>query len=146
MSDIKILEHLGGNKFVVELPLSAKRPTTHVGIAHDYIQINGWTLATQVEQEDGRYPFENSSNILAIDQSLQIPILTVKQVLLPLLEEHKYLQDSHFQDGRYRYMGLSLSFWEDGVKMVKYRESGRDKEWVKVTEVEFNSIKNGLRL
>lgn len=90
MSRIKILEELGNNKFIVEIPNNdMPSSTTELVVAHDYI---GFKNTTYTNNKDGSCNFN-----IRIPQYIQIGIREIIDIILPLLNNHKYCQQEHLK-------------------------------------------------
>jgi len=147
MNDLKVVDQLSEDKIVVQLVPRERRGQT-LKIAHDYIEIAGGTLLScePFYIDKPLYGAAKSccSNIISINTSVQVPIRAAQQVLLPLLNEHKYLQSLHIADrehteddkyfaqkdlsepryrkgdkyAAYSYCDQKIHYYKDGISMV----------------------------
>jgi len=109
-----------------------------VNIVHDYIAFDGFTY----------YLANINHGQLPIHTHFQIPIRSFQQVILPLLNETKYLKDEHFdidEDDHMRYddCNEAIFFNENGRQMVAFKMKG-DKIFSKITRKTYELIKKGL--
>lgn len=174
-----ILKHVKDRIFEVEIPevknsIRAPEPK-RLTIAHDYVQFGGPTTYYMKADKNGKYPFKGSgaANHLSSYCSLQIGIREFKEVYLPMLLEHEYLQDEHLADRVYEEddtywekRGLEGPRWQKGDKypsyayspaviqyydkenetsMVAFRATG-EKSYSKVSLKVYNQIKGSFNL
>lgn len=88
---MKLIKDLGNNQFIIEaLPdKKGKYRDGKISIAHDYVAIKSHSY------------FQNENNSISsipYSSSIQLPIRSWIQVILPLLNNHKYLQQDHIKD------------------------------------------------
>lgn len=124
MSNIKIIKHIEGNRYEVEIPLSDKKPDIEeISIQHDYVKFTG---------RDYLKNNDLSTNLtLGVRSSIQISIKSFMKIMLPLLVNHKYAQSEHLADREHteddKYWNSSLNDgkytgprWKKGDKYPAY--------------------------
>lgn len=170
--DAKVIDYLGQftdeegkvwDKVVIKLPPQknkwTKNPTPdRVIIAHDYVSFHGSIGIEQENDGKGNYPIKTNvgaCNWIHAEGAIHISIRDMYDIVLPLLNKHKYLQPSHFKtrqdEGKsyepYCYSSAIIEFYDEERKeyMVSFRRSGESK-WETVSMFLFNQIKDSLKL
>lgn len=153
MNNLKVVDQLSEDKIVVQLSPGTKDGQT-LKIVHDYIEIAGSTVlyCEPFYREKPLYGLAKNccSNIIYINTSVQVPIRSAQQVLLPLLNNNKYLQSEHLADREYSeddkyfaqkdlkeprykkgdkytaysYYDQKVHYYKDGIPMVAVLMSG----------------------
>ena len=130
----KIIDYLGENKFVIQLPEEEEwnytsKPET-IQIAHDYVRFIGQSHIEMEHDGKGNYPYipkSGASNLVRIESEVTISIREMIEVVLPLLKNHKYLQKEHIcdrvklEDDKYfEQLGLKEPRWKKGDSYPGY--------------------------
>ncbi len=169
----KIIDYLGDNKFVIQIPEEDLSKDNLPGqdkiqIAHDYVRFIGPCSYQMESKENGKYPYKpknGACNWVSSRGSITIGIRDMIKIVLPLLNKHKYLQSEHIKDRthdsddeyqkenpRYKkgdkYPGYAydcaiIHFVEDGKSMVSFKKMG-DGEYETVSLDLFNQIKQTI--
>lgn len=129
---MKILENLGNNRYMIEIEQKEQLPS--ISIAHDYVRFYGQNYLTNPDNSVG--PWFNTD--------VTIQIRTMQQVILPLLNQHEYMQQEHLgkrKDGSfgYTYFDEFYSYYKDGQEMVAVRLIG-EREFTHVTKEFYNKF------
>lgn len=179
MQEATIIDYLGENKFVIKLKpeaeLNGSPRLDEIKITHDYVMFGG-ACDFQMERNDkGEYPFKSNGvyNWVKSSASIQIGIREMIDVVLPLLQNSKYLSKEHISDRihdsddqyfekhkllepRYKKGDSYPSYaWDagavsyndpdTGINMVKFRRIG-ESVYETVTLKTYNLIKDNLKL
>lgn len=97
MSNAKIVQQLTKNTFIIELEEQDDlQIVDEIQIEHDYVKFSGnysifvnWEKCSLIEQNDIK------TNFISLRNTVQIPIYGFYKVVLPMLNNNKYLQPSH---------------------------------------------------
>lgn len=151
------------DKIVLEMPLQPEyngNPTKEsITIAHDYVRFSGIMSIQQTRKEDGSYPVlktRGATNWIHGTGDITISIRDMYDVILPMLNKHKYLQAAHFKTRNegtdeayppYACEACILQYFDDKSNqyMVTFRRRG-EIVWETVTLKTFNVIQDSLKL
>lgn len=98
----RIIEQLDTDKFVVELNETDELPNVrNVKVQHDYVEIEGVTSMFIDHDKCSLIQGHVCANVVSHVCSIQIPILPFYQVVLPYLNNHKYLKPEHVFSPRF---------------------------------------------
>lgn len=147
---MEILKQVTDDIFLVKLTKEPKIGITEnsVMVAHDYVLFNTiQNISFSIDNQDtafGKYAV--CRNNIHYKASVQIGIREMIQIVLPYLQNHKYMQKEHIgkrttDSGEeyfpYCYNGTStVRYFNDNVAMIALREGNTD-EWKHITEEEF---------
>lgn len=134
----KIVGYLGDNKFVVQLPeekeFNGNPSVEQIQVAHDYVRFIGDCSFEMERDEKGNYPYtpkKGTCNWVNSRGSVTISIRDMITMVLPFLNNHKYLQQQHIADRTYdkddEYFaqhGLTEPRWKKGDKHPAYAHGG----------------------
>lgn len=183
MQEYRITEYLGkddkGNdKFVITVPPKEKwdlNPSPErISIAHDYVEFHGgshFMLENNIVKPESQQV--GASNWLVSKASIQISIREMFALILPMLNQHKYLQPEHFEDRvqseddeyfeklglskprykkgdkypAYAYEGAIVHYYDEvnKIRMVAFRRTG-EANYNHVSSDVFDMVKSTLRL
>ena len=175
--ETKIIGVTEDGKFIIDLKDERKSAkgnpvTERVKIAHDYVEIFGSSMF-QIDDNAGYKSKVGATNWVPARASIQISIRDFKDIILPLLNSHPFLQDEHFKPRQYdsddkyfkRY-DLDEPRWlkgdaypayahnagviqyndlKSGKMMVAFRRNGSDV-WEHLTLFSFKLIEDHLTL
>lgn len=137
MSEIKVLEVLGDNKYVVEIePIDTNTYPTTFGVAHDYVLFSSWSYL-YADKAIFKHNTGGASNIIPVPVKIQIPIKVMGDVILPVLNDSEYLKEDHY--GRYGvYSDKIVQEWADGEYVYVYDKTARKYE--KISRFIYNKL------
>ena len=126
---MKIIQQLNETDFVIRVDRN-ETITKQIAVAHDYIQFfGGTTLHTEHGMTIQHSP-NFSSNTLFVPVTLQFDIRSAQKVILPFLQNHKYLQPEHLADRSHHEddpyfmnVGASKPRWKKGDLYPAYAYS-----------------------
>lgn len=151
------------DKIVLEIPIQTPyngNPTVEsITIAHDYVRFGGIMSIEQQSDGKGNYPVPHTRgaiNWVRATGDLTIGIRDMYDVILPMLNKHKYLQSAHFKTRNegtpeayppYAYEACILRYYDADANqfMVTFRRRG-ETAWETVTLQTFNVIQDSLKL
>jgi len=177
--EAEIIDYLGDNKFVIVLddkPFDGNPSPVGVTVAHDYVRFSGHCGFQMKPKPGGIYPYKSKSgaaNWVASRASVSIHIRDMIKIVLPYLNQHEYLQESHLKDRehheddkyytqygltepRYRkgdlyppyaFVGCIIQYYDKhtDTHMVAFRRTGETK-YERVSLSLFNELKDRLFL
>lgn len=136
MKNIKLLDNLGNNKYLVEIqPIEKLKNVAHVRliVAHDYMGIKNHSY---LKDKDGSF------TDIAYEQYIQIPIRGFSKVILPFWNGHKYTQEIHFgkpNSPTYTYGTEIIAYYEEKELRYAIRLNG-EENFEYVTEKFFETF------
>lgn len=98
---MQIIKQIDENTFVISLENSDKIKGERITVAHDYVMFSGTTWIESGMKEPLYGPHIVCSNQLCVPTDIQIPIRAMHKVVMPILQEHKYMQPEHLADRVY---------------------------------------------
>lgn len=137
MTNVRLLEDLGNNKYLVEIePIERlKASATRIIMAHDYVGIKKVGYLTN---KDG------STSDIRIGEYIQISIRGFAKIILPFFNKHRYTQPEHFirKDGNaYCYNIEVVSYYEEDKNELTYAvKLTGETEFTYVTEKFFEQF------
>jgi len=146
---------------VLEIPVQRKytgSPAPQgITIAHDYVRFHGNIGIEQQRDKNGNYPVKSESvaNWIYASGSISIGIRDMYDLILPMLNRHKYLQPAHFAlrecaDGDYMpyaYASSIFKYYDSKADkyMISFRRRGEIARETLTLET-FNIVKDTLLL
>jgi len=177
--EAEIVDYLGDNKFVIFLedkPFDGNPSSVGVSVAHDYVQFSGYCAFQMKPKPGGIYPYKpnsGASNWVRSRASIQIHIRDMIKIIMPYLNQHEYLQETHLKERehaeddkyydqygltepRYRkgdlyppyaWVGAIIKYYDKhtDTQMVAFRRQGETK-YERVSLSLFNELKDRLFL
>lgn len=177
MQEGKIIDYLGENKYVILLPDEEEyngSPTPMVvRFAHDYVEFED-SAPFEMLAKNGEYPYKTKGGAINWRRSrasIQIPIKTMYDVIIPMLLKNENLQSKHFEDRTYgeddkyyidkglteprykkgdsypayAYSSDAVKFIDNDEWFVTFRRRG-EKLWETVKSKTYDLIKSTLKL
>lgn len=94
---MKIIKEINDTEFVVKLEPQdyEKSRELNVVIDHDYVQFGRKMRLFREYCDDIKSVHKVCANVIPEYQAVQIPITTLIEVILPLLNNHEYCQKEH---------------------------------------------------
>lgn len=136
---MKITKALGDNKFEIRVDPIEKNHTLNYGACHDYVlfSYSAWLYCDDgVSVPTGK---GGSTNIVEIPSSVQVPIRMMGEVILPSLNESKYLKEEHWS--KYGLWNESpISNWADS-KTLQFYDKGQNK-FVEISRELYEKLKS----
>lgn len=145
-----ITKQIDETHFEVEItPEDYDRPD-YVKVMHDYI---GFRQCNSLFTKDGSKisgPASECCNVITVDNYVQIPIRSMIEIVMPLLENHNYLQDAHLHNEEER-RSYESSLLEKGIitydgynreEMYHYYDK-QTRRWYSMPLRLYNEIKYG---
>lgn len=151
------------DKIILEVPVqpiyNGNPIMESITIAHDYVRFAGPIGIEQERDEYGKYPVPHTYgaiNWMHAKGDITIGIRDMYDVILPMLNKHKFLQANHFkmrEEGTpnayppYASDSCIMQYYDDASKeyMVMFRRRG-ETAWETVTLRTFNVIQDSLQL
>lgn len=153
---MKVIQQNTENEFVISREGAEKFLGYQLAIVHDYIAFTGnchigCAPKVSVITHGGSF----SSNVLSFPATMQIPIKSFSEIIMPQLLAHKYLKPEHLADRiqtedskysslkkgdkypAYAYMDEVIHYWDGDTKMVAFHKRDQ-KAWNHVTLEFFN--------
>ena len=99
-------------------------------VAHDYVMftVMGSIFTEGDVQLNKNSPHVVCNNVVSVEKQVQIGIREFQDIILPILNNHEFLQPKHLakrDDGTYGYVSnAAVLYKENGITMVSFREEG----------------------
>lgn len=139
----KIIKQISENQFVIELTdVDDKSVVDRVKIAHDYVEFSGNSLMFTDTNTCPLLEGQTIGNAISILSEVQLSIYDFYQVILPYLNEHKYLQKEHAlcldSNGKYNYCNNGtwvFRYYDENTKQTMYKvRLNNESEYSTVTK------------
>lgn len=129
MIGAKITKVLGDDNYEIHVdPIKNNTHPINVGVCHDYALFGHYTHLECEMNSGARIPYGTgggTTNILPVSVSVQMPIRAMGELILPYLNDSKYLKEEHYTN-RCVFGDSPVSFWNDS-KTVHVYDKGQKK-------------------
>jgi len=101
--ELKFLDYLGDNKYLVEILPNVANRLTEIKVAHDYVQINDSNIFCSGGELCDKIVAAKGNNVISYNTRIQLPIHQFVNTILPFFNENKYCKPEHSENYAYSY-------------------------------------------